>query len=111
MQEIIIFSRINSQAPQSEEFISDLFSKLTGNALHRSECDSSLVDERDETMGQFPFMVYKHWFVPKQFIFGFWLSQTDIETKVTLSFEERTQVEFLNKLLQSRMNLLVVSKS
>lgn len=77
--------------------------------LHRSECDASLVDEYDQTMGQFPFMVYKHWFVPKQLIFGFWLSQTNIESKVTLSFEERTQVDSLNKLLQNRMSLLVVS--
>lgn len=74
MQEIIIFSRINNQAHQREQFISDVFSKLTKVPLHRSECDASLVDECDQTMGQFPFMVYKHWFVPKQLIFGFWLS-------------------------------------
>lgn len=74
MQEIIIFSRINNQAPQGEQFISDVFSKLTKVPLHRSECDASLVDECNQTMGQFPFMVYKHWFVPKQLIFGFWLS-------------------------------------
>ena len=82
---------------------------MTKVPLHRSECDASLVYECDQTMGQFPFMVYRHWFVPKQLIFGFWLSQTNIESKVTLSFEERTQVDSLNKLLQNRMSLLVVS--
>ena len=41
--------------------------------LKVAECDEALFDvSNDPFVGQYPILVYKHWFIPRKYIWEFW---------------------------------------
>ena len=84
--EIILFEQ--NQTP--EILVCDIFQKLTDVKIHRSKFNKNV--SRDATMGNYPYLVYKHWFIPKNLIIDFWLTQTDIDKRPTLTLEERNLI-------------------
>lgn len=72
-----------------------------------ASCSDKLLSESDELVGQYPILVYKHWMVPRRYIWNFWAVMSNIDG--TLSDENREISHSLSELLIHRLRTLVVS--
>ena len=70
-----------SPSVNPEELMSELFVKLLPSkvTLKVSSCDEALLDETEPLLGQFPILVYKHWIVPKKYIWEFWSQYSNLD--------------------------------
>ena len=58
----------------AEELMLQMFVKMIGSgriSLTESICDEALIEESDDVLSQFPILIYKHWIVPRRYIFRF----------------------------------------
>ena len=88
-----------------------MFAKLLSASvvLQVTSCDEPLLDESDSIVGQYPILIYKHWLIPRRYIWHFWcqLSQLDKD----LSPDQVDVTNNLSETLLNRFGLVVVSIS
>jgi len=51
--------------------------------LTESVCDEALLEESDEVLSQFPILVYKHWMIPRKYIWQFWREVASIDSHLS----------------------------
>ena len=92
-----------------EELISHLFAQVMAPCvtLKVASCSENLLDESDKLVGQYPILVYKHWIVPRSYIWQFWVALSNIDEK--LSEDGKETAHGLSELLLNRFRALVVS--
>lgn len=57
-------------------------------------------DAVDDVYGQYPFMLYKHYFITQTNIIKFCKQMSKINQRLTLSVDERNTIEYLEILIQ-----------
>ena len=90
-----------------EELISDVFAKIMSYTikLKVATCDEVLFDQANDPFdGQYPVLIYKHWLIPRRYIWQFWCKISQIDTDLSPSSCKQTQV--LAELVQNRLSLL-----
>ena len=95
----------------AEEVITEIFSKITtGVELEVVDCEEALMDATNTLNGQFPVLIYKHFFIPRQYILDFWKVATNIDGENTsLQTADKYQIHHHSQLIQDRLSLILVS--
>ena len=104
--------RINNQfAIIPEELIASTFCLMMQQTqLDSNQCTDLLCDEKDSITGQYPLLIYRHWVVPRKYIFSFFKMATKIDEKShTLNPELQRQIQNLIDLLSNRLSIVIVS--
>ena len=67
-------------------------------------------DLSDPLFGQYPLLIYKQKMIPRKYIFSFFRKATQIDSKShTLTPELLSQINNLIELIQSRLDIILVS--
>ena len=85
-----------------EELLTELVCKLMAPkvTLEVSACDETLLEECDHLVGQWPILVYQHWFVPRRYIWQFLCHQLcDFDDAQALTEAEKEQVHAVSRLV------------
>lgn len=76
--------------------------------INVSERFTSESDAVDDVYGEYPFLLYKHFFITRRNILRFLKQMTNINQRMTLSPEERNQIEHLETLIEHRLHIVTV---
>lgn len=79
---------------------------LSGSNLQERYTTSST--EKDETYGEYPFILFKHLFITKNNISSFFKQITQINLKANLSQEERNLAEYFETLIRNKLAIVSV---
>ena len=82
-----------------EELICELFAKVLANKVELKviQCDESLIHESGAHEGQYPILIYKHWFISRKYIWQFWCHLSDIDNKIAkLNEDEKEKTHHLS---------------
>ena len=75
---------------------------------HVEEKYSTESDMVDEVFGEFPFILYKHYFITSRNILKFCKEMTDIDRRMGLSEADLHTIEHLQILLVTRLHIITV---
>jgi hypothetical protein len=62
----------------------------------------------DDVYGEYPFLLYKHFFITRKNILRFCKQMTSINQRLTLSVDDRNAIEHLETLLIHRLHIVNV---
>ena len=83
-----------------EELMSRIFCRVFPNIINlkTASCDESIIDEANDAFdGQYPILIYKHWFIPRRYIWQFWCQLSEID--IDLSDEAKEETKVLSELI------------
>jgi hypothetical protein len=95
-----------------EEIIARFFILMLPDVtLDVASCTDFISSETEPLHGQYPLLIYKHWTIPKQYIFKFFRMVTQIDEKThTLTPEMTRTINNLTDLITNRLALAIVSQ-
>ena len=70
-----------------------MFAKIMPDTVNLkiATCDESLIDEASDAFdGQYPILIYKHWFIPRRYIWKFWCVVSEIDDDLSESAIKQT---------------------
>ena len=107
--EVLMLTRESSEV-SPEERITRLFAQAMSMCLELevASCSENLLDESDNLVGQFPILLYKHWVVPRKYIWHFWSTISNIDSSLTPKETELTHS--MSELITHRLRTLLVSR-
>lgn len=90
-----------------EELISHIFARIMPDVvkLQVTSCNESLIDNAHDAFdGQYPVLVYKHWFIPRRYIWQFWCKLSEIDDDLPQAALDQTKI--LSELILNRLSVL-----
>lgn len=100
MVEIIIYVKSGERSP--EEYINDIFAKLTKITVAKVACSNQ--DQASLHFGELPFLFYGSQFVPRWQILSFWVATSTVDDFLTPGDSAKTRT--VADLLQTRLSVI-----
>ncbi|CDW78641.1 UNKNOWN [Stylonychia lemnae] len=88
-----------SRVPQDPAFLNNLI--LPEEEIAKSDCDAI-----DDLYGEYPYLVHNDSYIARQNILNFCKEMTKINQKITLSLEDKNNIEQLEILLVNQLHLI-----